>query len=381
MLVTYILAALAILSLVLTLWQWLAAARFPLHRRVPAPPAVPRVTLLKPLKGCDVETVKCLRSWFEQDYSAPIQILFGVASPDDPVGEAVRQLLASYPKADAQLVLCTENLGANPKVSTLIQLERLLKHEVIIVSDADVFVPPDFLSQVVAPLRDQAIGLVNCFYRLQGATNLAMRWEAFAVNADFWTQVLQAQMLKPLDFAMGAVMVTRRDQFEKIGGSQALVDYLADDYQLGNRTARSGARIAICPVVVDCLSSPMPARDVWAHQTRWARTIRVCQPLPYFFSILSNATLWPLLWLLQARTSLALAVASGCIIIRILMGAWCEHKLARRVDAASFWMGPVKDLLQVLIWARAFFGNRIVWRGRLFRVLPGGKLVPASPLD
>jgi ceramide glucosyltransferase len=377
-LLTSIFAALALLSLVLTIWQWLAAARFPLHQRVPATLFTPTVSLLKPLKGCDAETTKCLRSWFRQDYPAPVQILFGVASPEDPVCEVVRSLLAEHPKADAQLIICAESLGPNPKVSTLIQLERRVKNEVIIVSDADVLVPLDFVSQVVVPLEAEKVGLVNCFYRLQGATNLAMRWESFAVNADFWSQVLQAQTLKPLDFAMGAVMVTHRKQLEAIGGSSALVDYLADDYQLGNRIARSGARIAICPVVVDCLSAAMTFREVWAHQTRWARTIRVCQPVPYFFSILSNATLWPLALFIAAPARFVWPAVAVCVAIRMAMGAWCEKKLARQVDGISFWMGPVKDLLQVFIWARAFLGSHITWRGKRFKVLRGGKLVSTS---
>jgi ceramide glucosyltransferase len=377
-LVSSILVALALLSLILTLWQWLAAARFPVHQRVEAKAFAPGVSLLKPLKGSDAETAKCLRSWMEQDYPGPVQILFGVAASEDPACEVVRRVMAEHPKLDAELIICAENLGPNPKVSTLIQLERRVKNEVVVVSDADVFAPSDFLTQVVSPLQTPGVGLVNCFYRLEGAKNLAMRWESFAVNADFWSQVLQAQMLKPLDFAMGAVMVAPRTRLEAIGGSSVLVDYLADDYQLGNRIARSGARIAICPVVVDCLGSPMTYSEVWAHQTRWARTIRVCQPLPYFFSILSNATLWPLLWLAYAPRLPVLTAVAVCLCIRMVMGAWCERKLARRIDAVSLWMGPVKDLLQVFIWARAFVGNHITWRGQRFRVLHGGKLVRAS---
>ena len=185
----------------------------------------------------------------------------------------------------------------------------------ILVSDADVRVPPDFLANIVAPLRDESwadsplpadgahgvtrpnVGLVNCFYRLANPSTTAMRWEAVAINADFWSQVLQSQSLKPLDFALGAAMLVRREALAEIGGFQSLADCLADDYQLGHRIAKNGHRIALCPVVAECWDAPMNWRDVWKHQLRWARTIRVCQPLPYFFSILSNATLWPLLWL------------------------------------------------------------------------------------
>ena len=139
------------------------------------------------------------------------------------------------------------------------------------------------------------VSLVNCFYRLANPSTIAMRWEAVAVNADFWSQVLQSQSLKPLDFALGAAILVRRNALAEIGGFQSLADCLADDYQLGHRIAKNGHRIALCPVVAECWGVPMNWRDVWKHQLRWARTIRVCQPLPYFFSILSNVGFWSLL--------------------------------------------------------------------------------------
>ena len=286
----------ALLSFALLIWQWLAARRFPLHERTNDRSFAPAVTLLKPLKGCDAATEDCLRSWFAQEYAGPMQILFGVASAEDPAGEVVRKLLKEFPGRDAQLIVCSQSLGANGKISTLAQLEPLAKHEVVVVSDADVRVPPDFLANVVAPLREPDVGLVNCFYRLANPTTLAMQWEAIAINADFWSQVLQSKSLKPLDFALGAVMITRRRQLEEIGGFKSLVNCLADDFQLGNRIARRGQRIVLSPVVVECWDPPMDWRAVWSHQLRWARTIRVCRPVAYFFSILSNVTLWALLW-------------------------------------------------------------------------------------
>ena len=376
MILPFILAALALLSLVLNLWQWLMAVRFPLHRRAADTSHAPGVTLLKPLKGCDAETAACLRSWFQQDYAGPVQVLFGVATEDDPVCTLVRELLAAHPERDAQLVICRESLGPNAKVSSLAQLESHARHEVLVVSDADVWVPPDLLANLVAPLREAQTGLACCFYQLAQPANLAMRWEAIATNADFWSQVLQAQSLKPLDFALGAVMATTRKQLAGIGGFRALVDYLADDYQLGHQIATQGARIALCPLVVECRSAPMTTREVWAHQVRWARTIRVCQPVPYFFSILSNATFWPLLWLAVQPGWRVAAVVVGCLILRWAAAWYCERKLGGRTQPRSWWLAPIKDLLQVAIWALAFVGNHVTWRGRRFRVTGGGRLVP-----
>jgi ceramide glucosyltransferase len=375
-LVNAFLGALALLSFGLTLWQWLVARRFPLHERVAPRTTSPGVTLLKPLKGCDEATEDCLRSWFIQDYTGSIQFLFGVASAEDPVCTLVTKLLKEYPRADAQLRVCSPLTGANLKVSKLMQLEPLAKHDFIVVSDADVRVATDFLANVLAPLHDEQVGLVNCFYRLANPATMAMQWEAVAINADFWSQVLQSQSLKPLDFALGAVMATRRRELCEIGGFASLADSLADDYQLGRRIASRGSRIVLCPMVVDCWSGPMGWRAVWKHQLRWARTIRVCQPWPYFFSILSNATLWPLLWVSLGPSGFNLACAGLFWITRVLTAVGLQKRLTNHAVPPRFWaLVWVKDLLGALIWLLAFLGNRVEWRGELMRLRSDGTLV------
>jgi ceramide glucosyltransferase len=226
-----------------------------------------------------------------------------------------------------------------------------------------------------------------------------MRWEAIAINADFWSQVLQSQTLKPLDFALGAAMLVRREALAQIGGFQSLADCLADDYQLGHRIAKNSHRILLCPVVAECWDAPMDWRGVWKHQLRWARTIRVCQPLPYFFSILSNATLWPLLWLaselfkvlpmsvptapvdpfrsFEANTVLldGVIIVTALLLIRILLAQDLQRRFTpERSLVSPFWLVPVKDLLQAAIWFCAFTGNTVEWRGRKMKLRPDGDL-------
>ncbi len=370
------LAALTGVSFALTFWRWVAGLRFPLHRRMAVPASLPGLTLLKPLKGCDAETKGCLRSWFLQTYPGPVQILLGAASAGDPACAVARELLAEFPGADARLIVCAENLGANAKVSTLRQLEPGIRHPLVMISDADVRVSPDFAANAAPLLADPGAGLVNCFYCLANPSTPAMQWEAAAVNADFWTQVLQARGLRPVDFALGAVMALPAAQLRAVGGFAALSDYLADDYQLGRRVAGGQKRIEFATVVAECREGPMNWGQVWGHQTRWARTIRACRPFPYFLSILNNSTLWPLLWLAAARSNAALAVCVGCVLFRIGAALQQEARLTRSSARLAYaWMPPVKDLLDVLMWAGAFAGNRIHWRGERYRILAGGKLL------
>jgi ceramide glucosyltransferase len=327
----------------------------------------------------DEATEACIRSWFCQDYPAPVQLLFAVASSNDPVCAVVRRLISEFPRCDAQLVVCQPTVGTNAKVAKLVELERLAVHGILVVSDADVRVEPDFLIQLTALLADPKTGLVNCFYKLANPSTAAMRWEAVAINADFWSQVLQSRDLKSLDFALGAVMATRRQQLVGIGGFQALVNCLADDYQLGNRIARSGFNIVLCPLVVECWSGPMTWSDVWKHQLRWARTIRVCQPIPYFLSILGNPSFWPLLWVVFKPSGFSVAFGLLCLVLRMLTAAQLQARLTRRPTAGFLSPFPIlKDLFQVGIWALAFAGNRVEWRGTRMRLLRDGTLVPVK---
>jgi ceramide glucosyltransferase len=227
-----------------------------------------------------------------------------------------------------------------------------------------------------------------------------MQWEAIAINADFWSQVLQSKTLKPLDFALGAVMVMRRAHLKEIGGFEVLVNCLADDYQLGNRMERNGHSIALSTVVVECWDPPMDWREVWNHQMRWARTIRVCRPISYFFSILSNAGFWALLWLVwggwlqiqqvqyeawASGSTITMPIvpgfvaALGCLAVRIVIAIDLQRRLARTSGhSVYFWLVPIKDLLQAALWFGAFAGDRIDWRGEKFRLRRDGTLVPEA---
>ncbi|MGV3774250.1 MAG: glycosyltransferase [Verrucomicrobiales bacterium] len=371
-----LLGALAALSIILNLWQFLVARKFPLHRRSSILNTLPPVALLKPLKGRDAMTEACLRTWFEQDYPNTVQILFGVADIDDPVSGLVSELMKEYP-GRAKLVHCTPLLGSNAKVSSLIHLGQQTEYEHTVVSDADVAAPPDFLAQIISQLLRNKAGVVNAFYYLAEPKNLAMKWEAVAVNADFWSQVLQGISLKKMDFALGAVMATTRSHLQAIGGFESLVEYLADDYQLGNKVAATGAKVELSSLVVKCLSEENSWPSVWAHQLRWARTVRVCQPAPYFFSILSNATLWPLLLFAIFPCAISATILAVAATFRIVTAAINYSALAHSTEGWKLaWIAPFKDCLHVIIWMLSFTGNKIEWRGQKFRVERGGKLVP-----
>ncbi len=369
-----IFGSLALVSLVLLFWQWLVARRFPLHTHGSKADFLPAITILKPLKGVDAETAECLRSWLRLEYPAEVQFICCLDQNDDEIRDLVRILIAEFPEQMVSVVLCDQWIGPNAKVCKLHCALPDVRHDFVVVSDADTLVEPEFLRRLVQPLADEQVGLVNCFYRFANPSTPAMWWEAIGVGADFWSQVLQSNSIKPMDFALGAVMLMRRQALEESGGFRALVDFLADDYELGNRIARRGFRIELSSDVVECHERKVGWGVAWLHQLRWARTIRGCQPAPYFFSILNNVTLWMLLWWATSESVVWPLAVSG-LLVRALVGSDLMRRLNRSCDHVPWlWMLYVKDLLGVLIWLIAFLGDSITWRGERYRIRAGGKL-------
>jgi ceramide glucosyltransferase len=365
-----VLGSLAFLSLGLLFWQWILGRRLALHHRSDDVSFRPSVSVLKPVKGVDTEMRGCLESWLRQDYPADLEILFGVERDDL---NAIA-LIESLGDPRARLIVIDGLSGVNAKAAKLEALAAEAMNEVVCVSDADTFVPADFLLQFIQPLRNGQVGMVNCFYLLANMRNGAMWWEAIGINADFWGQVLQSNSLKPMDFALGAVIGMRREVLDEIGGFGAVVNHLADDFQLGRRVAEQGRRIELVPLVAECREAEFGWRQAWTHQLRWARTIRVCRPGGYFASILNNTTLWLLLWLAAPVPPMGCIVAAG-LLLRVLVAAnLMRHLTGNDRHVPWLWLVWVKDLLGALLWLGAFLGNTVSWRGDRFRILPGGKL-------
>jgi len=249
-----------------------------------------------------------------------------------------------------------------------------------VVSDADVLARPGLLASVVAPLASPGVGLANCLYRNPERMGGARAWEALSLNVDFWSQVLQSRSLAPQDFALGAVMALRRSDLLAVGGFRGLVDQLADDFHLGRRVRRRGLRIELASMVADCIEAPATAREAWRHQVRWARTIRACRPVPFFVSILSNGSIW-------ATGALALALVGGrspwpwavLLLVRAIVAAALHRRMCPDLPLGLgiLWIWP-KDLAAAVVWAAAFVGNTVEWRGRRFRVRHGGTLAEVT---
>jgi len=339
----------------------------------------PPVSILKPLKGTDPEMYESFRSHCLQDYPEH-EILFGVSSSTDPAAALVEKLQREFPRQPIRLVLCEKNLGVNGKVSSLVQLAAEAKYGILLVNDSDIRVAPDYLRTVIAELHSPNAGLVTCLYRGMPTKTLASRLESLGISTEFVPGVLAAKQIEGgLHFGLGSTLAFRRKDLEAIGGFEAMVDYLADDYELGKRIAERGLRIVLSKSVVGTFLPAYGLAGFFSHQLRWARTIRASRPGGYAGLLLTYTLPWATLCLLLAHgATWAWALLAVALMLRMTM-AWASAVSVLKDEEAMrwLWLLPLRDFLAPVVWVAGMFGRRIVWRGQEFE-LENGKLKRTS---
>lgn len=336
----------------------------------------PGVSILKPVKGMDEDSYDNFASFCCQEYAGELQLVFAAASSDDPVIPVIRQLIDDFTNHNITLVINPALHGPNYKVSNLINAFPQAKHEIIIVSDSDIFVQPDYLRSVTSHFSDPQVGLVTSLYRTSNVHGIATALEATGFSAEMIPNVLVARQLEGLTFALGASMAVRREALLAIGSFESLASYLADDYQLGNKIYRAGWRIALDPCFVESVVRPESLMTVLSRQLRWARTMRVSRPGGYLASGVTlpfPATLLAML--------LGPSPAVGAAAVALLYGvrlSVCTLFSRRFVRDGLFprwlWLLPLRDMLTFFAWGLSFLGNRVEWRGSRFVLKPGGKI-------
>jgi ceramide glucosyltransferase len=342
----------------------------------PRSPEAPAVTILKPVKGMDAGSYENFASFCRQEYDGEVQLLFAAASADDPVIPVIRSLTEEFGGNRISLVINPAIHGPNYKVSNLINAFPQARHDIIIVCDSDIRVPPDYLKSVTACFSDPQVGLVTSLYRSSSVPTIAAAIEATAFTTEMIPNVLVALQLEGLSFALGASMAVRREALTSIGGFEALADYLADDYQLGNKMHRAGWRIALDGTFVESILKAEELMPVLARQLRWARTMRVSRPGGYLASGMTLPFPGALLAAFVAPSFFqALAAIALLYCVRLAVATVFSRCFVRdNLLPAWLWLIPLRDMLAFFTWALSFLGNRVEWRGSRFQLRPGGKI-------
>lgn len=347
-----------------------AGVRFARSTKVaPAASDLPPVSILKPLKGADPEMYEALRSHCVQQYSE-YEMLCGVTEANDPAVPVVERLIREFPQAKIRLVLCDQRLGANGKVSSLIQLVAAANAEFLVVNDSDIRVAPDYLRTIITELQQPGTGLVTCLYRGTPGHTLPSQLESLGISTDFMPGVLTANLIENgIHFGLGSTLAFRKSELQKIGGFESIVDYLADDYELGHRIAQQ-KKVLLSRSIVE---THLPDYDFSAfvtHQLRWARTIRASRPGGYAGLLLTFTLPWAVAALCALQNLPSLVLFASAVLARLIM-AVVSSRLVLQEKLSSLWLVPIRDFVALAVWIAGWAGNKIRWRGETFTLKHG----------
>jgi ceramide glucosyltransferase len=339
--------------------------------------------VLKPLAGSEPDLEKHLASFFEQDYPE-FEILFCARQPDDAGLEVARLVAARHPNISAKFFSTGEPPYINAKVASLELMEKSASHDILVISDSDVRVTPDYLRAVALPFASSEVGGMCCPYRgIASGGGLWARLEAVGMSVEMTAGVLVARMMEGMQFVLGPTMAFRRDAIREIGGFQVTADYCADDFILGNETHKRGKEVVLSHHAIDHIVINLSLMASLKHQVRWMKSTRFSRPKGHFGTALTFSIPFGLLGLAAGALLGDIWWGVGLLAWAIASREALSIAVGRMVVRDPSWFNllvlyPVRDLMGFFFWAASYMGSKILWRGRVFQLLPGGKMRAAS---
>jgi len=343
------------------------------YRRVRPPQlhAAMPISVLKPLAGADEGLEENLRSFFEQRYSS-FEILFAVRSLDDPSIAVVERLRKRYPAVPSRLIVTGEAPYPNAKVYSLDRMLSEAAHDLVVMADSDTRVCSELLSTLAAEFQDKKLGMVTCPYRVVPGRSFWSTLEALGLNTEFLGGVLLARMLDGMKFALGPTIAARRETLLRIGGFDAVKDYLAEDFVLGKLAAEHGYGVILSSYVIEHRIGAQGFAANLRHRLRWNRSTRRSRPVGYVGQVFTHPL--PLAILLCAVSPAWWPVLVVTAALRAAAGwATAEHVLRDPLGRRYWWLLPLQDIASMLVWSAGFFGNTILWRGRRYWLARDGR--------
>lgn len=344
------------------------------------------ISVLKPVRGVDPRMYAGLVSHCVQQYAGEFELVFGVSSVEDAAVAEIARLRVEHPGVSIQLVVCPARLGANGKVSNLTQMLPHARFEHVIVNDSDIRVSPRYLQRVMAGFGDVGgvekqnrsdggeVGLVTVPYVGRAERRLWSKLEALGISTDFMVGVLTARKLEGgIRFGLGSTLATTKTALASIGGFEALVDQLADDYELGARLSRAGYRVALVREVVETTVPAYTLRGFCEHQLRWARSTRDSRRAGYLGLGVTYVVPWALATVVASGGALwAISMLSVAMLVRMSVALTVGVGILGDGQVLSdVWLLPLRDCFGLFFWGWSYASDGVMWRGERFRLKRG----------
>lgn len=331
------------------------------------------VTLLKPLHGLEPGLLANIGSFVTQDYAGPVSIVFGVADPEDPAVAVVQALREAHPEAAIKLVVDGRQHGANRKISNLINMDAGEGGDIVVLADSDIRVERDYLARLVGALEAPGTGAVSCLYRGRPEPGSWAALSALGIDTGFLPNAALGIVFGLAKPCFGSTIALRRETLARIGGFEPLGDQLADDYALGAAVRASGLSVAFPPMLVDHICVDEGFAQLWRHELRWARTIRLLNPAGHCGSIVTHPMPLALLATVISGFSplavwtLVASLACRAVAYRVWRTIFGLHRV-------PFWLLPVRDCVSFAVFVWSFAGRSVQWKGRRYDVAGDGAI-------
>lgn len=350
-------------------------------RRPHAAPSnfTPPVSNLKPVRGLDPDAYENFASFCRQDYPE-FEILFCIDEDGDPSLPVIERLIRDFPERRIRILFGSGRDAVNDKVAKLARLASEAQYEVVVISDSDVRVPPDYLRTMTAPLAGPKTGAVTCFYLAAGHATLTDELQTIGMISDFYPGILVARQLDGVKFALGPSIATTRARLAGFGGYEAIENRPGDDLLVGRLIAEQGYEVELLPYAVRTVPDYRSAGDLLQKRLRWIVVMRHMRPWGHLGLIFTLGLPWSLAAVAVHPTYTTAGVYFGAyFMLRAAMtfsiGAW-GLKLSglwRKIPLLVAW-----DALAVGIWIASFARSSIRWRGADYYIREG-QLVPVVP--
>jgi ceramide glucosyltransferase len=340
---------------------------------------LPPVSVLKPVHGLDARMKENIESFFRQDYPA-YEIIFAADEADDVALPLIREICARYPNIPTRIMVTGQPPWPNAQNYCFHCMTEVAAYDILVTSDSDVEVAPNYLREVVPPLLDPKVGAVTCVFRGKSAGGVWADLDAIGQSVEFTAGVVTANLLEGMKFGLGPTIVVRKDSLAAMGGFAAAREYLSNDFVVGNFIQKAGYQIVLSRHVVDHISPSMTFRRMWERQLRWAMGTRYSRPKGHIGSGLTFAAPFGILGLIAGLAfgypRLGIALFALAVLSR-MAECWIIGWWTARDRAALRWIliYPLRELHGFIIWCASYLSKRSLWRDNRYELLKGGRLV------
>ncbi len=338
----------------------------------------PPVTVLKPIRGIEKNLKSNLHTITVQDWPE-YQIIYSVQDPQDSALPILNQLQAEVDNQKISVVIDNKDAGANGKVNNLLGAIAQAYHQIIIISDSDTNLKPDYIKNIISPLSNPNVGAVCTLFKVKSAQRWFEKMELLTINADFIPSVIFAAVTGASNACLGPSIAISRSTLQELGGLESLADYLVEDYELGRRVWTSGKKMVLLPYTIDVTVDLKNWQEWWTHQVYWDQNTYLARPWPFIATILIRAVPFAILFaILRMGDLLGLGVLGITVALRLLSAGITLKELKDVEGFQSLYLLPLRDTFGLIFWFLALTKRTVVWRGVKYKLVDNGKMVPLS---